>query len=199
MAAVHVGLRELRSTITAGTWGILASAGRSRTCSRCWPGDWKGAGPVRALALALVAALGIVRLRLAGPLHPQRCRLRPLLPTTRAAIKSAAALAAAAKAAPSGTTAQGTDAEVVPLTPADAPSMYSYDPWERMNRFTYRFNARFDEDHISARGGRLSAACLRRSAPACITSSESGRSEDHYQLRRAAAACRWRAQSREVS
>ncbi len=23
--------------------------------------------------------------------------------------------------------------------------MYSYDPWERMNRFTYRFNARFDE------------------------------------------------------
>ena len=34
-----------------------------------------------------------------------------------------------------------------PLTPADAPSMYVYDPWERLNRFTYRFNARFDE-HI---------------------------------------------------
>jgi phospholipid-binding lipoprotein MlaA len=32
-----------------------------------------------------------------------------------------------------------------PLTPADAPSMHTYDPWERMNRFTYRFNARFDE------------------------------------------------------
>jgi phospholipid-binding lipoprotein MlaA len=31
------------------------------------------------------------------------------------------------------------------LTPADAPSMYTYDPWERLNRFTYRFNARFDE------------------------------------------------------
>ncbi len=32
-----------------------------------------------------------------------------------------------------------------PLTPADVPSMRTYDPWERMNRFTYRFNARFDE------------------------------------------------------
>jgi phospholipid-binding lipoprotein MlaA len=32
-----------------------------------------------------------------------------------------------------------------PVTPEDAPSMYTYDPWERINRFTYRFNARFDE------------------------------------------------------
>ena len=32
-----------------------------------------------------------------------------------------------------------------PLTPADAPSMYTYDPLERVNRVTYRFNARFDE------------------------------------------------------
>jgi phospholipid-binding lipoprotein MlaA len=31
------------------------------------------------------------------------------------------------------------------LAPADVPSMQTYDPWERMNRFTYRFNARFDE------------------------------------------------------
>ncbi|HWM66156.1 MAG TPA: VacJ family lipoprotein [Steroidobacteraceae bacterium] len=39
------------------------------------------------------------------------------------------------------------DAEppIVPLTTADAPSMYTYDPWERFNRFSYRFNARFDE------------------------------------------------------
>jgi phospholipid-binding lipoprotein MlaA len=37
-------------------------------------------------------------------------------------------------------------ADVVPLvTPADAPSMDTYDPWARLNRFTYRFNARFDE------------------------------------------------------
>jgi phospholipid-binding lipoprotein MlaA len=32
-----------------------------------------------------------------------------------------------------------------PLTAADAPPMYTYDPWERYNRFAYRFNARFDE------------------------------------------------------
>jgi phospholipid-binding lipoprotein MlaA len=65
-----------------------------------------------------------------------------------AAVESAAAFTAAAmgtaennpdNAAPSAGPAQ-------PLvTPADAPSMYTYDPWERLNRFTYRFNARFDE------------------------------------------------------
>ena len=32
-----------------------------------------------------------------------------------------------------------------PLTAADAPPMYTYDPWERLNRSTYRFNARFDD------------------------------------------------------
>lgn len=32
-----------------------------------------------------------------------------------------------------------------PLTVADVPSLQTYDPWERMNRYTYRFNARFDE------------------------------------------------------
>ena len=38
-----------------------------------------------------------------------------------------------------------TEAPFVPLTDEDVPSMYTYDPWERVNRFTYRFNARFDE------------------------------------------------------
>ena len=37
------------------------------------------------------------------------------------------------------------DQPAPPLTAADAPSMYTYDPWERLNRFTYRFNARFDD------------------------------------------------------
>ena len=32
-----------------------------------------------------------------------------------------------------------------PLTTADAPPMRTYDPFERVNRATYRFNARFDE------------------------------------------------------
>jgi phospholipid-binding lipoprotein MlaA len=44
-----------------------------------------------------------------------------------------------------GASKQGDIEPLVPLTTADAPSMYTYDPWERLNRFTYRFNARFDE------------------------------------------------------
>jgi len=35
-----------------------------------------------------------------------------------------------------------------PLTPAEVPSLQTYDPWERMNRFTYRFNARLDESFV---------------------------------------------------
>jgi phospholipid-binding lipoprotein MlaA len=38
-----------------------------------------------------------------------------------------------------------TEEPLVPLTEEDVPSMYTYDPWEGVNRFTYRFNARFDE------------------------------------------------------
>ncbi len=34
---------------------------------------------------------------------------------------------------------------IVPVLPADAPSMNTYDPWQRLNRLTYRFNARVDE------------------------------------------------------
>jgi phospholipid-binding lipoprotein MlaA len=64
------------------------------------------------------------------------------------AVQSAAAFAAAAATASAATseTGRATAQEAVPpVTPADAPSMYTYDPWERLNRFTYRFNARFDE------------------------------------------------------
>jgi phospholipid-binding lipoprotein MlaA len=49
-------------------------------------------------------------------------------------------------AAESGQGSAQTATEAAPLvTPADAPPLYTYDPWERLNRFTYRFNARFDE------------------------------------------------------
>jgi len=42
---------------------------------------------------------------------------------------------------------QGTPASNAPrVTQADAPPLETYDPWERLNRFTYRFNARFDEN-----------------------------------------------------
>jgi len=65
-----------------------------------------------------------------------------------AAAESAAAFAAAATLAAEGETAQSareSKPAPPPITPADAPSMATYDPFERLNRFTYRFNARFDE------------------------------------------------------
>jgi phospholipid-binding lipoprotein MlaA len=66
-----------------------------------------------------------------------------------AAAESAAAFAAATtannEAAASGGAAQSDQEKLPPITPADAPPMTTYDPWERLNRFTYRFNARFDE------------------------------------------------------
>jgi phospholipid-binding lipoprotein MlaA len=71
-----------------------------------------------------------------------------------AAAESAAAFAAAAATAnaatdaaakePAGAVADTRQAPP-PVTAADAPSMLTYDPWERLNRFTYRFNSRFDE------------------------------------------------------
>jgi phospholipid-binding lipoprotein MlaA len=68
--------------------------------------------------------------------------------TAAAETTAAAATGAAATAASASETGQAphdTGRLPVPLTAADAPSMYTYDPWERLNRFTYRFNARFDE------------------------------------------------------
>ena len=59
---------------------------------------------------------------------------------------AAAAAAARSSATPeSGANKQEDGEPLVPLTVADAPSMYTYDPWERLNRFSYRFNYRFDE------------------------------------------------------
>jgi phospholipid-binding lipoprotein MlaA len=72
---------------------------------------------------------------------------------TPAADNAAAAAKAAAfteaEASASGAVSKDVDVgqpdAAPPVTPADAPPMYTYDPWERLNRFTYRFNARFDE------------------------------------------------------
>jgi phospholipid-binding lipoprotein MlaA len=60
-------------------------------------------------------------------------------------LAAAAALAQKQKAqAASG--GEGAAAEAPPpVTAAEAPPMKTYDPWGRLNRFTYRFNARFDE------------------------------------------------------
>jgi phospholipid-binding lipoprotein MlaA len=62
-----------------------------------------------------------------------------------AAIQNAADLAAAAREAASSAQQNSAADPVIPLTAADAPSLRTYDPWERLNRFSYRFNARFDE------------------------------------------------------
>jgi phospholipid-binding lipoprotein MlaA len=63
-----------------------------------------------------------------------------------AAAENAAALRAAlAAATPPDSGNSAGENEAPPLTPAEAPPLATYDPWERVNRFTYRFNARFDE------------------------------------------------------
>lgn len=67
-----------------------------------------------------------------------------------AAVESAAAFAAAAATASAAASQaaaapESTPESPPPVTPKDAPSMQTYDPWERLNRFTYRFNARFDD------------------------------------------------------
>jgi phospholipid-binding lipoprotein MlaA len=61
------------------------------------------------------------------------------------ATESAAESAAAESESGSPTAVHGGPEAAPLLTPEDAPPMYTYDPWERFNRFAYRFNARFDE------------------------------------------------------
>jgi phospholipid-binding lipoprotein MlaA len=63
-----------------------------------------------------------------------------------AAMMAAASQAdaqSAAAARKSGTQSPAEDSP--PLRPEEAPSMYSYDPLERVNRWSYNFNAQFDE------------------------------------------------------
>ena len=73
--------------------------------------------------------------------------VRRLPDETPAADIAAAVARAQATSATIGGAATGSGATGVGviITPADAPSMYTYDPLEHINRFTYRFNARFDE------------------------------------------------------
>jgi len=77
--------------------------------------------------------------------------MRTLPPATPAAenasaVRNAEAMEAEIKQAAAHAQTQPPAAEpLIPLTAEDVPSIYTYDPWERMNRFTYRFNARFDE------------------------------------------------------
>lgn len=84
-----------------------------------------------------------------------------------AAAENAAAFAAAAQtsaASAAASAAASGEEPAPPVTPAQAPSMHTYDPWERLNRFTYRFNARFDERIF------LPAANLYRRVPSPLRS-----------------------------
>lgn len=83
-------------------------------------------------------------------------RLPPQTPSAdnAADIARAQGLEAAAAAASKETHTRAAEAdlnakaadEIVPqVLPSDAPSLKDYDPWAPLNRFTYRFNARFDE------------------------------------------------------
>ena len=93
----------------------------------------------------------LAALLLLGGCAAKEVRYRTLADETpaanrEAAIERAAALQSLQEAKTASDEAAGEDGLVAaPLTSADAPSMLTYDPWERMNRFTYRFNARFDE------------------------------------------------------
>lgn len=89
-------------------------------------------------------SLGAILLALGG-CASQVVSIRTVPAQTPAADNTAAAANAAAFAEAVAAETQDVHAAPTLLTPADAPPMYTYDPWERLNRFTYRFNARFDE------------------------------------------------------
>ncbi|HEY0803207.1 MAG TPA: VacJ family lipoprotein [Steroidobacteraceae bacterium] len=101
--------------------------------------------------MKIAAFMSIAMLALAG-CASQMISIRKVPDQTPAAdnaadAANAAAFAQAIAAEPAKDAADAHDTQEAPplLTPADAPPMYTYDPWERLNRFTYRFNARFDE------------------------------------------------------
>jgi phospholipid-binding lipoprotein MlaA len=97
-----------------------------------------------ALAILVVALAGCASQGMSIRSQPPE---DPAAASTSAADSAAAFAAAAATASQAASETDGAAAQeaLAPVTPADAPSMDTYDPWERINRFTYRFNARFDE------------------------------------------------------
>ncbi len=96
----------------------------------------------RVILLVLVLALA------SGGCATQEVRYRSWPPETPAADNAAAIKrmqALTAEAAKAAATPKPVASEApASVTPADAPPMDTYDPWARLNRFTYRFNARFD-------------------------------------------------------
>jgi phospholipid-binding lipoprotein MlaA len=102
---------------------------------------------VRVARLALTVAMMCTALA-AGGCATGNFSIRSEPPQTPAADNAAAVIGAQqlqAQLAAAATAGEPGTKIGEPITAADVPSMQTYDPWERMNRFTYRFNARFDE------------------------------------------------------
>lgn len=117
------------------------------------------------------AIVAIALTLLLGGCASESISIRSLPPQDPAADNAAAAqnasafAAAVANASVDETHEQAAeDARPPPVTPRDAPSMATYDPWERLNQFTYRFNAKFDEAIF------LPAANVYRRVPSPIRS-----------------------------
>ena len=115
---------------------------------------------MRGHALATASAAAMFSLVLAGcamqevqihrlpPETPAASNAADIARAQRAQVAAAAAAAGAAAIAigvqPAGH-AQPAEEAAPAIKPAEAPPMNTYVPWARLNRFTYRFNARFDE------------------------------------------------------
>lgn len=99
---------------------------------------------------AMLGTLVSLALAVLGGCASEEMAIRTLPEETPAADIAMATEEAAAPNAAVPAPADGQD-EQQPATPLpqitanDAPSMHTFDPWERANRFTYRFNARVDE------------------------------------------------------
>ena len=95
-------------------------------------------------------AAGLLALGLLSGCAMQNFTMRSLPAETPAADNAAAVKRVAqlqAQQAQAASAASAAAADIgPPLTAADVPPLATYDPWERMNRFFYRFNARFDEN-----------------------------------------------------
>ncbi len=104
--------------------------------------DLRRLAAAAALTMLGGCATQVVEFHRLPPDTPAADNAADIVKMQRLAAAAALAQKAKAQAAAEG----GVAAEVPPpVTPAEAPPMKTYDPWGRLNRFTYRFNARFDE------------------------------------------------------
>ena len=139
--ARHDASRCTTTAAISATWVIAA---RSPTCSTCWRAAGRGARHETAVGSRPWRSASAAALRQAVSIRTA-CRRRLRRPTLRAAAEKCGGPGrrASSRGRPAANAAARQQAP--PVTAADAPSMRTYDPWERFNRFTYRFNARFDE------------------------------------------------------